>query len=196
MRRDAYESQLTPEELKSLYALLLRTEIPLQDAAELAPPWKSGKFAGQKPSYQLLAKIASRLLAQQRNTTAIASSAVLAESAKAKAQQDPSFRIMGDEIFDKVCAYWGQDLLHDAIAKANGKTDDEDEKKDGTRVAKSRVLSRRLDQYLAEAKFKRETCKVFMKWYEDERARQILESREDAASKLETLGKLIYGEEW
>jgi hypothetical protein len=50
---------------------------------------------------------------------------------------------------------------------------------------------------IAEQKFRRETCELFAKWAQDQRALEIAVSSEIGADeKTEMLGKLIFGEDW
>jgi hypothetical protein len=54
------------------------------------------------------------------------------------------------------------------------------------------------DQALAleKEKFQRETCKLFVKWSEDQRAKSILAGSESNATKIEQLGELMFGDLW
>jgi len=50
---------------------------------------------------------------------------------------------------------------------------------------------------LAQTKFQRETCELFVKWFADERAAQIADSKGVGTDeKVEQLGKLMFGEDW
>ena len=49
---------------------------------------------------------------------------------------------------------------------------------------------------LDRAKFRRETCELFLKWSEDQRARQIAEGTASNSQKIEALGQLMFGEDW
>jgi hypothetical protein len=49
---------------------------------------------------------------------------------------------------------------------------------------------------LERKKFQRETCGLFLKWYGDKKAREIVESRDGNAEKIEKLGRAIFGEDW
>ncbi|ODU24543.1 MAG: hypothetical protein ABS95_01760 [Verrucomicrobia bacterium SCN 57-15] len=52
------------------------------------------------------------------------------------------------------------------------------------------------DLNLARQKFQRETCKLFIQWSEDQRAKSIAESGASNAEKIEQLGQLMFGEDW
>jgi hypothetical protein len=49
---------------------------------------------------------------------------------------------------------------------------------------------------LAREKFKRETAELFLKWYSDERAREVAAAPVSNREKIEKLGQLMFGEEW
>lgn len=50
----------------------------------------------------------------------------------------------------------------------------------------------RLDQ----AKFQRETCSLFLKWAEDQRAKEIANGGASQSDKIAALGQLMFGEDW
>jgi predicted O-linked N-acetylglucosamine transferase (SPINDLY family) len=52
------------------------------------------------------------------------------------------------------------------------------------------------DQSLEWAKFRRETCELFVKWFDDQRAKNIMASSESNATKIEQLGKAMFQELW
>lgn len=47
-----------------------------------------------------------------------------------------------------------------------------------------------------EAKFRRETCELFLKWSADAKAREVLSSGASNAEKIERLGQQMFGEDW
>ena len=49
---------------------------------------------------------------------------------------------------------------------------------------------------LERQKFQRETAELFIKWFEDKRAKDVLSGTTDNADKIEKLGELMFGEEW
>jgi hypothetical protein len=52
------------------------------------------------------------------------------------------------------------------------------------------------DLALAEKKFQRETCSLFIKWCEDQRALEAATGTGDNSAKIERLGQLMFGEDW
>lgn len=67
-----------------------------------------------------------------------------------------------------------------------------------TKKSTVKLHQRRADQKdkelaLAEAKFQRETCVLFQKWHEDERAKKILTSGDAEEVKMEQLRLLLFG---
>lgn len=49
---------------------------------------------------------------------------------------------------------------------------------------------------LQREKFRRETCELFLKWFEDKRAREIAGSSETFSDKLKQLDQLMFPEDW
>jgi len=49
---------------------------------------------------------------------------------------------------------------------------------------------------LERKRFQRQTAELFLTWYEDKRARAIVESRDGNAEKIELLGRAMFGEDW
>ena len=68
-------------------------------------------------------------------------------------------------------------------------------------AAKLRLTTLRLDQTaellaLEQAKFQRATCDLFLKWREDERARNIADGPGTNDEKINQLGQAMFGELW
>lgn len=49
---------------------------------------------------------------------------------------------------------------------------------------------------LKEEKFRRDTAELFVKWFDDKRAQDILAGRATNSEKIEALGQLMFGEDW
>jgi len=49
---------------------------------------------------------------------------------------------------------------------------------------------------LQQQKFQRETCSLFVKWFEDKRAREVVSGSGSNTDKIERLGELMFGEDW
>jgi hypothetical protein len=49
---------------------------------------------------------------------------------------------------------------------------------------------------LNKKKFQRQTCELFIKWFENEQVKKALESRASNSDKIEQLGQVIFGEDW
>lgn len=56
------------------------------------------------------------------------------------------------------------------------------------------IAQEKLD--LDRAKYQRDTCELFLKWYADKAASDIASGSGDRTEKIEALGKLIFGEDW
>jgi hypothetical protein len=49
---------------------------------------------------------------------------------------------------------------------------------------------------LEKAKYQRQTCELYLKWAEDQRAKEVVASPGTNAAKIERLGELMFGEDW
>jgi len=49
---------------------------------------------------------------------------------------------------------------------------------------------------LQRKRFQRQTCELFLKWYDSKKARDVIESRASNSEKIEKLGQAIFGEDW
>jgi hypothetical protein len=49
---------------------------------------------------------------------------------------------------------------------------------------------------LARERFKRDTAELFIKWAEDQRAKEIVAGTGTNAEKIEALGRVMFGEDW
>ncbi len=61
LRSDSYEAQLTPEELQQLHTDLAQPGADLTKIQSSLPPWRTGPYAGARPSLRTLSGIAARL---------------------------------------------------------------------------------------------------------------------------------------
>ncbi len=62
------------------------------------------------------------------------------------------------------------------------------------RTQQARLAQKDRELALAEARFQRQTAELFLKWYADQQARQIAESRADAGDKAAQLIQLMFGD--
>lgn len=59
-----------------------------------------------------------------------------------------------------------------------------------------KLRSKEAEQALNEKKFQRDTCELFLKWTEDERAKAIAAGAQSNGEKIQQLGKLMFGEDF
>lgn len=62
------------------------------------------------------------------------------------------------------------------------------------RTNHARLAQKDRQLQLEEAKFRRQTAEMFLAWYEDQDARAIVASREEAGTKMDKLVQLMFGE--
>ena len=66
---------------------------------------------------------------------------------------------------------------------------------------KIEIKQKQLDQRdqvidLAKKTFQRKSCELFLKWYEEKQAREVIEGRGSNSEKIDKLGQLMFGEDW
>lgn len=66
----------------------------------------------------------------------------------------------------------------------------------GAQRDREKVQLKEQEVRLQEQKFRRETCELFLKWYEERQATSIAASAATHAEKIERLGQLMFGEGW
>ncbi len=88
----------------------------------------------------------------------------------------------------------GKDLAKTIFALSALRATDLEKEKVGIR--KITLSQRERVVRLAEKKFQRESLKLFVKWYDDKRVKDVVESRASNSEKIEQLGQQIFGEDW
>lgn len=63
-------------------------------------------------------------------------------------------------------------------------------------LKKKQIEQKDKDISLAERKFQRDTCELFLEWHDNEKAKQIATSGLSNAEKIEQLGLAMFGEDW
>ena len=63
-------------------------------------------------------------------------------------------------------------------------------------MEKEKLRIKQEELALAKAKYQRETCELFLQWFEDKRAKEAAASGVSNAEKIERLGQLMFGEGW
>jgi hypothetical protein len=107
---------------------------------------------------------------------------------------DGSAAIAGGKIMAYLEAAEGEDLSDAIFALAELRKTDQN--KEVLALRRKAMDQRDAVIDLARQKFRRQTCELFLKWYDDKRAKDIVESRSSNAEKLEQLGQTLFGEEW
>lgn len=90
------------------------------------------------------------------------------------------------EILDTVIQLIGQEVIQKTLEGEDPKN----------RTAAARLLLKREDQKLDHARFQRETCKLFLEWFQNEQAKAIATSTETNSAKIEKLGQAMFGDSW
>lgn len=100
--------------------------------------------------------------------------------------------VAGGRILELLEAAQGEDLV--ALAIALAKMRDADAKLLNARVAKEGLAHKSRALEIAEAKFRRETAKLFIEWFEKEEARRIVEGKQSKTVKMDQLVQLMFGD--
>lgn len=77
------------------------------------------------------------------------------------------------------------------IAKTNAEIELEKLK-----LARVKAEQKDRDFALEKAKFKRTTCELFVKWYADKRAQEIMTSGASQSEMIEALGRAMFPDDW
>lgn len=194
-RPDSYEKQLSDSELQSLHSWLLERKLTLEAIAKKLPPWRTGSRAGQRVGLQTLSNIRERLELEDNFAEDGQTTESLLEQLKAEVpgMTEEQLDEIGTRTFT-LLAIRRQDTKA-FIKLRSARTQGEIEK------AKLQ-LAERAEQRQGEAlaleknRFQRDTCELFMKWAEDQRAKDIAASGATNSEKIEKLGELMFGEDW
>lgn len=174
---NSYESQLQDSLLLWLHSAL-RTRTPSdKEILKRLPTWKSGRFAGQPPSLATLSNIRDRLEMEedfQANEQTVDSVLAAEREANPDITQEQLDRI-GLKLFTTL-----------SIRRRDTKSF----------VSLQRSQKERESLKLDQARFRRETCELFLQWAADQRARDIAASPTSNAEKIQQLGALMFGEDW
>jgi hypothetical protein len=174
---NSYEAQLSDATLQWLHTAL-RTRNPSdKEILRRLPPWKTGRWAGQPPSPATLSNIRDRLELEedfQANEQTVESMLEAERAANPNITQEELDR-QGLKLFT---------LL--SIRKRDTKSF----------VSLQRSQKDREALKLDQARFRRETCELFLQWAADQRAKDIAAGPASNAEKIEQLGALMFGEDW
>jgi hypothetical protein len=137
-------------------------------------------------------------LTEQDKTERLRSLASLSESIALQTGGDPAAvgsRILAGRLLDALeeADPQTQGELVKAFTMLRGSENDAER----TRLQgeKQKLDASRLD--LERSKFQRQTCVLFLQWYEDEKAKDVVEDRSlDNDAKTEALGRLMFGKLW
>lgn len=174
---NSYEAQLSDAERQWLHtALLTRNPSDKAIRAKL-PPWRDGPRQGQPVSAATLSNIRDRLELEedfQANEQTVETMLEAERAANPHITQEELDR-QGLKLFT---------LL--SIRKRDTKSF----------VSLQRSQKDREALKLDQARFRRETCELFLQWAADQRAKDIAAGPASNAEKIEQLGALMFGEDW
>ena len=131
---------------------------------------------------------------QIENTKDLAEYALKLGAAAGGNITDGSAAIAGGRIMAELETASGEDLAFKILALAKLRTTDQNKE---ILALRRKALDQRDEVIaLAKKKFQRQTPELFLKWYDDKRVKDIVESRASNSEKLEQLGQTLFGDEW
>lgn len=192
---NSYESQLSDSELLWLHEALLKRQPSDKAIIAKMPPWRDGPRKGQPVSKATLSNIRDRLEAEEAYHAAENSALWLV---KERQQREPGvseseLEEYGQRIFTELTIHRQDMKGFVKLRSARNKAKLDKAKLDLQVQAEER---QREALKLEQEKYRRETCELFLKWSEDQRAQAIAQGSAPNAQKIEQLGQLIFGEDW
>jgi hypothetical protein len=176
----------------------------LNGLPEVKAALKDARFGGAKAtssaiSAQNLSEYRSRAyvtwLAEQDKVERVKSMAEfsmrLADAAGGDVNS-PAVSIAAGKIMEALELADGEDLL--AMAETLAKLNKSEADKTRARTDQGRLEVQRDALGLEHQKFERQTCELFMKWYGNKQAAEIINSKTDKDSKIEQIRQLMFGE--
>lgn len=104
----------------------------------------------------------------------------------------PAVSIAAGKIMEALELADGDDLL--AMSQTLAKLNKSEADKTRARTDQGRLEVQRDALALEHQKFERQTCELFMKWYGNKQAAEIINSKTDKDSKIEQIRQLMFGE--
>jgi hypothetical protein len=192
---NSYEAQLSDADLHWLHSALLARTPSDKAIREKLPPWKAGPRAGQKVALSTLSYIRERLMMEESFRVNETTTESLLEQLKTEVPgiSEAQLEEVGSKLFTTL-AIRQQDAATFVRIRA-ARTHAELEK--AKLALRERELNRQ-DESLAleKEKFKRETCEMVIKYAEDARAKEIVNSSATHSDKLNRLGQLMFPDDW
>lgn len=187
-RSDRYEAQLTPRQLRTLHAALLSGTRRIEDIRKTAPPWRTGTWAGQRPSMGTLSHLRERLQLRQtveeNNATTDILATVLRDALPGITQDQ--LDTIGHKTFTTLAIRRQDSQTFLRLSAARNHVE----------IERQRLAQREAALNLARQKFRQHSCERFLKWSEDRRLQEIAIGPGSNAEKIELLGQIMFGDEW
>lgn len=189
---NCYEHALARENpalLHEFYKLLFAPGLTLAEVVDMAPAWPARTpRAGAKPSDAMVSNIGKRWRAE-KVLNGFESVNRFVDGIRSKLSVLPS--ATSAPVMESLFDLLGQELL---AAKLNGMPVSQQLEAMDRMLAKRKLEIAQEDARLARERFERETCELFLKWNEDQRAKEIAANSESThQDKLEALGQLMFG---
>jgi len=142
LRSDSYEASLTPKQREQLYVWLLDPAVSQKEVCRRAPPWPSGKHAGQKPGECSLARVGRRLRIEGAMQDLDATAAVK-QAALVRMLQNAAPDAVHEDMVNLAMQLISQEVIQKTLNRLDP----------ASRTAAAKLLLERSDQGLDRAKF-------------------------------------------
>lgn len=194
-RSDSYEKQLSDSELLWLHTSLLAGRPSLKQISAKMPPWREGRRMGQRISIAALHNIRERLLLEENFAEDGQTTESLLEQLRSEMPgiSEEELDRIGTRTFTLLAIRRQDTKSFVKLRSAQNKAELERAKLQLAERAESRQTEALA---LDKTRFQRETCELFLKWSEDQRARDIAANGASNSEKIEALGQLLFEEDW
>jgi hypothetical protein len=141
-RCDSYHAQLSETEREQIYQWLLEPGLSVDEVVRRAPPWRSGKRAGQPPGEEAVAKIGRKVRVESALAEVEAIAAVQHAALARMLARVPQIPFH-EELVNGVMATLGQNVVRDTVQHLDPEA----------RTEAAKLLLTRSDQLLEQKKF-------------------------------------------
>lgn len=192
---NSYESQLSDSELLWLHKALLERQPSDKAIIAKMPPWRDGPRKGQPVSKATLSNIRDRLEAEEAYHAAELSALALVRERQEREPgvSESDLEEYGQRIFTELTIH-RQDMKGFVKLRSARNKAKLDQAKLELQVQAEQRQREALE--LERERYRRETCELFLKWAEDQRAQAIAQGSAPNSQKIEQLGQLMFGEDW
>lgn len=194
LRSDSYEHALAAHSLDQLdlfYSGLLAPGRSIEQIRETSPRWPPGTAREGRPPSTAAISYAGERLRTDAALNSLGRVSRFMDQIRSRASALPVGQ--QTDVLDTIVTLVGEEILQ---AKSGGQFVSANLEPLDRLLSREALREKSRDRELKESKFRRETCELFLKWHENQTARNIAQSNAGNAEKIERLGKLMFAENW